>query len=312
MSSRNATGTLIFKGTVFNAPYSPTIALFSSRGPSGRLPGILKPDIIGPGVDILGAFPPSISSYETRDESLKFLFMSGTSMSAPHLSGVAALLKKTHPDWSPAAIKSAIMTTAYITDRNGKRIRDERDLPADFYAIGAGHVNPQKAMDPGLVYDIKPTEYIPFLCGLGFTKKQIQTIISPLPPVKCSKVKAISQEQLNYPSIVATLKFNSTVVIQRRVTHVSDAESTFKVKLDIPSGISARVVPEILDFKVNKTMSFDVIFEWIGGKAGYVEGELKWISKSHVVRSPIVINKALQNGSTLLPYDQSYLMPRFR
>lgn len=277
------------------------------------MPGILKPDIIGPGVDILGAFPPSISSYETHNVSVKFAFMSGTSMSAPHLCGVAALLKKVHPDWSPAAIKSAIMTTAYINDRNGKRIRDERDLPADFYTIGAGHVDPQRAMDPGLVYDIKPKEYIPLLCGLGLTNSQIQTIIFPLPPVRCSKLKVISQEQLNYPSIVATLKFNSTVEIRRKVTHVSAAESTYHAKLDIPSDVSTRVVPETLDFKVkNETKSFSVIFKWIGGKAGYVEGELKWISKTHVVRSPIVINKALPNGSMLLPYDQSYLMPQFR
>ncbi|URD77394.1 subtilisin-like protease [Musa troglodytarum] len=93
------TATIIFKGTVMHTPHSPAMASFSSRGPSQITPGILKPDITG--------------------------VFSGTSMSCPHLSGVAALIKKAHPDWSPAAIKSAIMTTAYATDNSRGPILDE-------------------------------------------------------------------------------------------------------------------------------------------------------------------------------------------
>ncbi|URD77891.1 subtilisin-like protease [Musa troglodytarum] len=88
-------------------PHSPDVASFSSRGPSQITPGILKPDIIGPGVNILAGW-----------NSKAFALISGTSMSCPHLSGIAALIKKAHPGWSPAAIKSAIMTTAYVTDNS--------------------------------------------------------------------------------------------------------------------------------------------------------------------------------------------------
>ncbi|KAE8055201.1 hypothetical protein FH972_012059 [Carpinus fangiana] len=134
-----------------------------TRGPSMESPGILKPDIIGPGVSILAAWPVPLDN-NTNSKST-FNLISGTSMSCHHLCGIAALLKSSHPDWSPAAINSAIMTTADLLNLEGKKIVDERLLPADIFATGAGHVNPSKANNPGLVYDIQPDDYIPYLCG---------------------------------------------------------------------------------------------------------------------------------------------------
>jgi subtilisin family serine protease len=58
-----------------------------------------QPDIAAPGVSILAAM---------RDS---YVLLSGTSMACPHVSAVVALLKSVHPDWSPAMIKSAIVTT---------------------------------------------------------------------------------------------------------------------------------------------------------------------------------------------------------
>ncbi|KAJ3675176.1 hypothetical protein LUZ60_004218 [Juncus effusus] len=306
-SSPKASATFHFKGSVMN-PRSPVVAGFSSRGPSREIPRILKPDIVGPGVDIVAAYPPNASVVDGPAESLEFTFMSGTSMATPHLAGVGALIKKTHPDWSPAAIKSSIMTTAYVLDRSGKSIiTNVNDHPADFFSLGAGHVDPKKAMDPGLVYDMKPEEYIPFLCGLRLTDEEVKTIISPLPAVKCSRVKSISQEQLNYPSMVVSLKLKSTMVIQRTVKNVGDAKSTYTAKIDVPSGVSARVTPAILRFnKKNEMKSFNVSFTWNKGQPAYAEGQLSWISTQHIVRSPIIINKAFSNGSTLLPNGEMF------
>ena len=90
------------------------VAGFSSHSPSRFAPKIIKPDLIAPGVNILAAWsgdasPSSLASDRRR---VGFNILSGTSMSCPHVAGIAGLLKALHPDWSPAAIKSAIMTTS--------------------------------------------------------------------------------------------------------------------------------------------------------------------------------------------------------
>ncbi|URD79420.1 subtilisin-like protease [Musa troglodytarum] len=269
---------LVFNGTVMHTPHSPSMASFSSRGPSQITPGILKPDITGPGVSILAAWTMQ-----------KFNMISGTSMSCPHLSGIAALIRKANPDWSPAAIKSAIMTTAYVTDNSRGPILDERHLPADFFAIGAGHVNPPKAIDPGLVYDLTPQDYIPYLCGL-YESYLVEVIVGR--PVDCSSPKSIREGELNYPSISLTLPANNlkSVRYRRTVTNVGEPTSTYRVKLDVPQEVSATVTPTRLSFdELNQKQSFSISFRRNGGGSGAVQGQLLWVSTKHVVRSPISI-----------------------
>nr|GEZ80479.1 peptidase S8/S53 domain-containing protein [Tanacetum cinerariifolium] len=159
------------------------ITVFSSRGPNIATTGILKPDIVGPGVDILAACHKSVDN--NTGTQATFNIISGTSMSYPHLASIAALIKSTHPDWSPALIKSAIITTASNVSLNGRFIVDERDHPADICTIGSGHMEVQKANDPGLILDIQPDDYIPYLCGLGYTPKKVQIIVKKI--VTCSK-----------------------------------------------------------------------------------------------------------------------------
>ncbi|GMP96088.1 hypothetical protein CsSME_00044889 [Camellia sinensis var. sinensis] len=111
-STKTATSTIVFKGTIVGDKLAPMVSSFSSRGPSLASPSILKPDVIGPSVNILAAWPISVEN--KTNSRLTFNTVSGTSMSCPHLSGIAALLKSAHPNWSPADIKPVIMTT---TDR---------------------------------------------------------------------------------------------------------------------------------------------------------------------------------------------------
>lgn len=131
-------------------------------------PGILKADILGPGANILSAWPLPLNK---TDPNPPFFINTGTSVSCPYLSGVAALLKNLHPDWSPAAIESAIMTTANVLNFGGNPILDYVSVLANLFATGSGHVNPLNANDPGLVYDIKPEDYIPYLCGLNYIQR---------------------------------------------------------------------------------------------------------------------------------------------
>ncbi|KAF2291712.1 hypothetical protein GH714_035315 [Hevea brasiliensis] len=80
-----------------------------------------------------------------RDDKrrVEYNVLSGTSMSCPHAAGVAAYVKTFHPDWSPSAIKSTIMTTAWC-------VNPAENSDAEF-AYGSGHLNPLEAINPGLV-----------------------------------------------------------------------------------------------------------------------------------------------------------------
>ncbi|KAJ4712912.1 Subtilisin-like protease [Melia azedarach] len=278
---------ILFKGTVIGNSLAPAVASFSSRGPNLASPGILKPDIIGPGVSILAAWPFPLDN-NTNSKS-NFNIMSGTSMACPHLSGIAALLKSSHPSWSPAAIKSAIMTTADILNIGGKPIVDQTLQPADIFATGAGHVNPSRANAPGLVYDIQPDDYIPYLCGLGYSDEEVGILAHR--PVMCSHLGSIPEGQLNYPSFSVTLGKPQTFT--RTVTNVGLANSTYFVTVVAPQGVDVSVKPSKLYFSnVNQEATYTVTFTRTG--SGHVIGEfaqgyLNWISTKYSVRSPISV-----------------------
>nr|XP_043626075.1 subtilisin-like protease [Erigeron canadensis] len=286
-STPSPVATILFHGTFIGDKSAPQVTSFSSRGPSQESPGILKPDIIGPGVSILAAWPVSIDNTTT---SAPFNVVSGTSMSCPHLTGIAALLKSAHPDWSPAAIKSAIMTTADLVNLNNKPIEDEREHPASLFAVGAGHVNPSKAADPGLVYDIQPDDYIPYLCGLGYSDAHVKAIVHK--EVSCSNISVITEAQLNYPSFAIALKSNETKTYTRTLTNVGDANSSYDVSITTALGMAVMVSPSTLTFSaVNQKLSYLVAFaaERPNPKIKFAEGDLVWKSAKHSVRSPVSI-----------------------
>ncbi|XP_031264972.1 subtilisin-like protease SBT1.4 [Pistacia vera] len=287
-STPSPTATILFKGTIIGKKSAPEVAGFSSRGPNVQSPGILKPDIIGPGVNILAAWPFSIENITNTKST--FNMISGTSMACPHLSGVAALLKSSHPDWSPAAIKSAIMTTAEILNRENKPIVDEKLLQANAFMIGAGHVNPSKANDPGLVYDIQPNDYIPYLCGLNYDDKQVATIANR--DVQCSKVKRITEPQLNYPSFSIIMKTDAPQTYTRTVINVGKPGSSYRAQILPPAGVSIIVKPTLLTFRnTNENATYSITFSKTNRTVGeFSEGNLSWISTDHVVRSPIIVS----------------------
>ncbi|XP_024995381.1 subtilisin-like protease SBT1.2 [Cynara cardunculus var. scolymus] len=279
--------TILLRGTILGIKSAPEVTCFSSRGPNLASPGILKPDIIGPGVDILAAWPKSVENKPGTKAT--FNLLSGTSMSCPHLTGIAALLKSAHPEWSPAAIKSAIMTTASQVSLNGKAILDERELPADVFAIGAGHVNPSKANDPGLVFDIQPDDYIPYLCGLGYTTKQIKTIVKKT----FSCFKSIPEAELNYPSFAVTLKRGGSKTYSRTVTNVGMKNSTYTIgSLSLPEGVHMVIdspsqelrftaLHQKLTYKI--TFTRDIMDKL---KGPYGQGYMTWVSDKYSVRTP--------------------------
>ncbi|WOL00122.1 subtilisin-like protease SBT1.7 [Canna indica] len=289
-TTENPVASITFKGTILGVSPSPTVSFFSSRGPSFVSQDILKPDIIGPGVNVLAAWPTKVGPAGADVSTFNFNMISGTSMSTPHLSGIAALIKAEHSGWSPAAIKSAIMTTADLVDSNGNPIGDEQHRNAGFFEMGAGHVNPSKAVDPGLVYDIEADDYIGFLCGLpGYSDDQVELITHR--KVNCSEVTKMKAMELNYPAIsIASPDVTVNFTVNRTVKYVGEGKSTFKVKLDGLQGVTVKVSPEIMEFSgENETKTYTVSFTWktVGGKV--VEGNLWWVSDKYSVRIPVII-----------------------
>ncbi|CAI0476614.1 unnamed protein product [Linum tenue] len=276
------TAKITFQGTVLGLPYAPQVAVFSSRGPNSASPGILKPDILGPGVLVLAAWPTSKDGNNKTKST--FNVISGTSMSCPHLAGIAALLKSSHPDWSPAAIKSAIMTTADRTSLAGGR--------ADLFATGSGQVNPNKANDPGLVYDLQPDDYISYLCGLGYN---VEAIVQR--KVSCEKnYSSTAEAELNYPSFSITLSSDNPQSYTRTVTNVGAAKSGYKCEILGLQGVDVKVTPCEIGFtEVNQKVRFSVMFRRRGKYSRPSDqGYLRWVSSDHNVTSPIAVKFAIE------------------
>lgn len=292
---------IIFGGTVIGRSRAPMVAQFSSRGPSFSDPTILKPDVIAPGVNIIAAWPQNLGPTGLPEDSrrVNFTIMSGTSMACPHVSGIAALIHSAHPRWTPAAIKSALMTTAHITDHFGKPIMDGTK-PAGIFAIGAGHVNPRGATDPGLIYNIGPDEYITHLCTIGYMRSQIFTITHR--NVSCHDIVEKNRGfNLNYPSISVNFRPGITSkMIRRRLTNVGSPNSTYLVEVMAPKGIKVRVKPRQLVFKhVDQSIDYRVWFiskKKMGSKrVSFAQGHLTWVnlrSNYYRVRSPIAVTWA--------------------
>lgn len=103
------------------------------------------------------------------------------------------------------------MTTADPLNHQGLPIPilDEKLVPASVFAIGAGNMLiPQGANDPGLVYDIKPEDYVSYLCGLNYGDGNVGLFLQR--KVKCSEEKSIGEQELNYQSFSLLILSNDT------------------------------------------------------------------------------------------------------
>ncbi|KAL5973731.1 hypothetical protein ACLOJK_030387 [Asimina triloba] len=239
------------------------------------------PDIAAPGVNIVAAVPspdPNDSGYG---------FMSGTSMACPHVAGIVALLKSLHPDWSPGAMKSALVTTASSADESGGPIFAYA-LPLKIAApfdFGGGIVNPNKAADPGLIYDMGMEDYVHYLCSRGYPDSDISRVTEK--PTVCPS-KRPSALDMNLPSI-AIPSLKSSVTISRTLTNVGPVKSVYEASIQLSPGIHAVVSPSVLEFNSKaKKLSFTVTFSSAQKvQGGYYFGSLTWSDGVHNVRSPI-------------------------
>jgi hypothetical protein len=268
---------------------APVVASFSSRGPNRYDGNVLKPDMAAPGVDVIAAVTPELTSAQRADivngtlpAVNAWASYQGTSMAAPHVAGVAALLHQNHPDWTPAMIKSALMTTGTDTYADAIASGDTRGvLP---FGQGAGHINPNGASDPGLVYNATQADYKKYMCGAGVT-------------TECATGQ-IAGYNLNLPSI-AVGNVLGTVQVLRSVTNVGSQPATYRATTAM-TGFSAVVSPATLTIAPGETKPFTVTLTRTNAVNNVWQyGALTWTDGSHVVRSPIVA----RSGAPLIAPD---------
>ncbi|HEY4080724.1 MAG TPA: S8 family serine peptidase [Burkholderiaceae bacterium] len=263
---------------------APIIAAFSSRGPNLADPFILKPDLTAPGVDVIAQVSSDLSQAQhdgVIDGTYKPLpawgTLSGTSMATPHVAGVALLLKQAHPDWSPAAIKSAMMTTAYTTLDDGLTGLQNGLLP---WSQGAGHINPAKAIDPGLVYDMGKADYVRYQCLMN--KAGVTTD-------DCNTYGTLDATyNLNLPSFTNPT-IGGVATFNRSVTNVGTSSATYTSSVSVP-GFTAAVTPASLTLAPGETKNFSLTLTGAGSALNLWQyGKLVWTDGTHSVTSPIQV-----------------------
>ncbi|XP_042493763.1 CO(2)-response secreted protease-like [Macadamia integrifolia] len=295
-STSNPFATVLPTVTVTKYKPAPAVAYFSSRGPSPTQ-NIIKPDIAAPGVNILAAWIKTndTSGVPEGQQPSQFNLLSGTSMSCPHVSGTAATIKSNNPTWSPSAIKSAIMTTAFQSNNERATITTETGLVGTAYDFGAGEINPSGALQPGLVYETNIEDYLLFLCNYGYKLSAIKNIATVIPdgfdcPVN-SSTDLISN--LNYPSIaISKLNEKESKKVSRSVTNVGPEEdTTYVASVLAPPELDVKVVPNKLQFtNGSKKLSYQTIFSLSSSSPLKVDafGSITWTNGKYKVRSPFV------------------------
>ncbi|WP_285240196.1 S8 family serine peptidase [Pseudarthrobacter sp. MEB009] len=241
----------------------PQIAGFSSRGPllaTGS--DLLKPDVAAPGVAVLAGVSP------IAEGGAQFGMMSGTSMAAPHVAGFGALVLAKNPTWSPATVKSAMMTTAAdVKNADGSK-------NTDVFATGAGQVSVAKVLDPGLVYDANENDYLKFIQGTGLD-------------LGIPDLGSTAPRDMNVASFALGALTGKTEVT-RTVTALTPG--LYRAQANVP-GVKVTVTPSILNFSAaGEKRTFKVKFENTSAPTGqFAMGSLVWQGAGKNVASPVAV-----------------------
>jgi subtilisin family serine protease len=268
------------------------MAAFSSRGENLLSADIIKPDVTAPGVNILAGNTPTPTVGAPGD---LFQSISGTSMSSPHVAGLMALLDQAQPEWTPAMVKSALMTTA-----RQDVFKEGGVTPADPFDMGAGHVDPPDMFDPGVVYDVGNFagqgglyEYAGVACGVGLDLLGACELLGQL---GFNEVSDFNQASIASGSLAGRQTF------VRTVTNVTGGDLTLTPQFGGLEGLSARVEPDTVTVAPGATASFEVTIERSTAPLNeWTFGSLALIGGGYSVHSPIAVRPVTLG----VPYEVS-------
>ena len=200
------------------------MASFSSRGPTGDW---IKPDVTAPGVQVLaGTTPqPDQTTADNGPPGNLFMAIAGTSMSSPHAAGVSLLVKAAHPTWTPAEIKSALMTSSVQTV-----VKEDGVTPAGVFDDGAGSIRADRAVNPTLVFNETYADFV------------------------AAGSDPLHRVDLNIPSVDATT-FTGDLVTHRTAINVSGSGQNLAVSITQPAGVTILVGNNNHDLHIAKDSS---------------------------------------------------------
>ncbi|KAK1284100.1 Subtilisin-like protease SDD1 [Acorus calamus] len=246
--------------------YAPKVLYYSARGPDPEDSAlddadIMKPNLIAPGNLIWGAWS-SAGADSVEFEGENFAMISGTSMAAPHVAGLAALIKQKFPSFGPSAIASALSTTASLYDKQGGPIMAQRaytnpdstQSPATPFDMGSGFVNATAALDPGLIFDSGYDDFFSFLCNINGSGPVVLNYTSK----SCGGASTMNGMDLNLPSITIA-KLNQSRTLMRTVTNIADNE-TYSVGWSAPYGVSMSVTPNRFFIASGQRQNLTIVF----------------------------------------------------
>ncbi|KAM1008054.1 hypothetical protein ACFX2A_004636 [Malus domestica] len=276
---------------------APKIMYYSARGPDPEDnflddADIMKPNLVAPGNSIWAAWS-SVGQDSIEFQGEHFAMMSGTSMAAPHVAGLAALVRQKFPNFSPSAIASALSTTASLYDRNGGPIMaqrayafpDQNQSPATPFDMGSGFVNATAALNPGLIFDTSYDNYMSFLCGINGSAPVVLNYTGE----SCWTYNStINGGDLNLPSITIA-KLNRSRTVLRTVRNVA-ANETYSVGWSAPFGVSLKVSPLHFSIASGETQVLSVFVNATSNSTTASYGRIGLFGHlGHVVNIPLSV-----------------------
>lgn len=163
------------------------------------------------------------------------------------------------------------------------------------FAYGSGHINPVKAVDPGLVFDASEADYIYFLCKQGYNTTKLRLVSGD--NSTCEGIVPGRTWDLNYPSLTAAIEDGQKIsaIFTRTVTNVGSPNSTYQAAVYMPYPLTVTIEPQALSFSaIGEQQSFAVK---VSGpeitQQPIVSGSIVWEDGVHEVRIPLVVYTVL-------------------